>query len=199
MNKNHGNGHDKAGERQGPQTPLHRVVQQSAQSRHDRALSRALSQLRPDPRGIAGRQADHRHCADRQRPLPLQPASSRPRQPGARRHPRRRRHRHGIPDPSDPGNRKAPDRGARPQPRLSRPGRNPVRLSPRRRGADHRLRQDHAGLHDGGRDRQHARDRAVGRTDAERLAQGSAHRLRHRGVEGARGTGRPARSTTRSS
>ena len=65
---------------------------------------------------------------------------------------------------------KRPDRGARPQPRLSRPGRNPVRLSAGWRGADHRLRQDHAGLPDGGCDGQHAGHRAVGRTDAERLA-----------------------------
>ena len=42
----------------------------------------------------------------------------------------------------DPGDRQAADRGARPQPRLSRPGRGAVRLSARRRGADHRLRQD---------------------------------------------------------
>ena len=56
----------------------------------------------------------------------------------------------------------------------------------RRRGADHRLRQDHARLPDGGGDREYARDRAVGRPDAERLAQGRAHRLRHRGLEGAR-------------
>ena len=69
----------------------------------------------------------------------------------------RRRHRDGISDASDPGDRQAADRGARPQSRLSRPGRNPVRLSARRRGADHRLRQDHARLPDGGRHRQHCR------------------------------------------
>ena len=34
-----------------------------------------------------------------------------------------------FPGASDPGDRQAPDRGPRPQPRLSRPGRNPVRLS----------------------------------------------------------------------
>ena len=44
---------------------------------------------------------------------------------------------------------KRPDRRARPQPRLPRAGRGAVRLSARRRGADHRLRQDHAGLPDG--------------------------------------------------
>ena len=94
---------------------------------------------------------------------------------------------------------KAADRGPRPQPGLSRPGRNPVRLPARRRRADHRLRQDHAGLPDGGGDRQHACDRAFRRSDAERLAQWPAHRLRHRGLESARGAWPPARSTTRSS
>ncbi len=99
---------------------------------------------------------------------------------------RRRRHRDGIPDSSDPGNRQAADRGAGSQSGVSRPGRNPVRLSARRRGADHRLRQDDARLPDGGRDRQSSRDRAVRRTDAERLVQWRAHRLRHGGVEVAR-------------
>ena len=166
------------------------MVQRSDQSGHDRALSGALPQLRPDPAGTAVRQADHRHCADRQRPFAVQPPPSRTGTPGPRRHSRGRRHRDGVPDPSDPGDRQAADRGARPQPRLSRPGRNPVRLSARRRGADHRLRQDHAGLPDGGGDRQHARDRALGRADAQRLAPGRAHRLRHHGLESARADGR---------
>ena len=108
----------------------------------------------------------------------------------ARGHPRRRRHRLRISLPSDPGNRQAADRGARPQPRLSRPGRGAVRLSARRRRADDRLRQDHAGLHHGGGDGEHPGDRALRRADAERLVEGRARRLRHRGVEGARGTGR---------
>ena len=151
------------------------------------------------PRGVAVGQADHRHRPDRQRPVALQPPSPRAGRARARRHPRGRRHRDGIPGPSDPGDRQAPDRGARPQPRLSRPGRAAVRLSARRRGADHRLRQDHAGLPDGGGDRQHSGHRAVGRPDAERLAQGRAHRLRHHRLEGARDAGAPARSTTRSS
>jgi len=43
-------------------------------------------------------------------------------------------HRHGISDAPDPGNRQTPDRSPRPQPCLSRPGRNPVRLSARWRG-----------------------------------------------------------------
>ncbi len=106
---------------------------------------------------------------------------------------------HRVPGPSDPGDRQAADRRARPQPRLSRPGRGALRLSARRRGADHRLRQDHAGLHHGGGDGQHPGDRALRRADAERLVQGRAHRLRHDRVEGARATSPPARSTTTSS
>ena len=47
----------------------------------------------------------------------------------------RRRHRDGISDASDPGNRKTADCGIGPQPRLSRTGRNPVRLPAGRRGA----------------------------------------------------------------
>ena len=96
----------------------------------------------------------------------------------------------GIPDAPDPGDRQAPDCGARPQSRLSRAGRNPVRLSAGRRGADHGLRQDHPRLPDGGGDRQHAGDRALGRPDAERLARRRAHRLGHRGLEIARAAGR---------
>ena len=95
-----------------------------------------------------------------------------------------------VPGPSDPGNRQAADRGARPQPRLSRSGRGALRLSDRRRGADDRLRQDHARLPDGGGDGEHPGDRAVGRADAERLAQGRAHRVGHHRVEGARDAGR---------
>ena len=109
---------------------------------------------------------------------------------GARGHPRGRRHRDRISGASDPGNRQAPDRRARPQPRLPRAGRNPVRLSARRRGADHRLRQDHARLPDGGGHGQHSGHRAVRRAHAQRLAQGRAHRLRHHRLEGARAAGR---------
>ena len=58
---------------------------------------------------------------------------------------------------------KRPTAGARPQPRLPRAGRGALRLSARRRGADHRLRQDHARLPDGGGDGEHPGDRAVGR------------------------------------
>ena len=94
---------------------------------------------------------------------------------------------------------KRPTAGARPQPRLSRPGRDALRLSARRRGADHRLRQDHARAADGGGDRQHPGDRALRRADAERLVQGRAHRLGHDRLEGARAAGAAARSTSRAS
>ena len=162
------------------------MVRQSRESGHDGALSRALPQLRAHARGTAVRQADHRHRPDRLRSFTLQPASPRAREAGARRHHRGRRPLHGVPCPPDPGDRQAPDRGARPQPRLSRPGRDPLRLSARRRGADHRLRQDHAGLHHGGGHGEPARDRPLRRADAERLVARRADRLRHGGVEGAR-------------
>ena len=71
------------------QAALAAVVRQSRQSRHDGALSRALPQLRPHPRGAAVGQADHRHRPDRLRPLALQPPSPRTRQARARGHPRR--------------------------------------------------------------------------------------------------------------
>ena len=45
------------------------VVQRSRTSRHDRALPRALPELWVQPRGIAVRSSDHRHCADRLRPF----------------------------------------------------------------------------------------------------------------------------------
>ena len=99
---------------------------------------------------------------------------------------RGRRPRLRIPGASDPGDRQASDRGARPQPRLSRPCRGALRLSARRRRADDRLRQDHAGLHHGRGDGQHPGDRAVRRPDAERLVEGRALRLRHHRLEGAR-------------
>ena len=95
-----------------------------------------------------------------------------------------------ISGPSDPGDRQAADRGARPQSRLSRPRRDALRLFHRRRRADDRLRQDDAGLHHGGGDGQHPRHRALGRADAQRLASRRAHRLRHHRLEGARGTRR---------
>ena len=59
------------------------------------------------------------------------------------------------------------------------PGGDPARLSDRRRGADHRLRQDHAGADHGGLDRGHSGHRAVGRPDARRLARGRPGGLGH--------------------
>ena len=47
--------------------PVAGLVRQSGQSRHDGALSGALPQFRPDARGAAIRQADHRHRPDRAR------------------------------------------------------------------------------------------------------------------------------------
>ena len=129
---------------------------------------------------------------------PVQPPPSRARQARAR---RASRAAGGIAvrvsGPSDPGDRQAADRRARPQPRLSRPGRGALRLSARRRRADHRLRQDHAGLHHGGGDGQHAGDRPLRRADAQRLVHGRAHRLGHHRVEGARASSPRARSTTK--
>ena len=110
-----------------------------------------------------------------------------------------RRHSVRVSRASDPGDRQAADRLARPQPRLSRPGRGALRLPARRRRADHRLRQDHAGPADGGGHRQHPGDRAVGRADAQRLAQGQAHRLGHHRLGSAPAACRPARSTTTNS
>ena len=89
-------------------------------------------------------QADHRHRPDRLRSLALQPASSRSREAGARRDHRGGRRSVRVPGPSDPGDRQAADGGARPQPRLSRPRRDPDGLFHRRRRAHDRLRQDHA-------------------------------------------------------
>ena len=97
-----------------------------------------------------------------------------------------RRRRLRVPGPPDPGDRQAADGVARPQPRLSRPRRGALRLPPRRRRSAHRLRQDHPRLPDGRGDREPAGDRAERRPDAERLAPGRPHRLRHRGLEGAR-------------
>ena len=81
-----------------------------------------------------------------------------------------------------PGDGQAADSGAGPQPRLSRPGRDPARLSARRRRTDHGLRQDHAGLPHGRRDDGPAGDRAVRRADARRPLEGQARRFRRGGV-----------------
>ena len=107
--------------------------------------------------GAAVGQADHRHRPDRLRPLALQPPPSRARQARARRHHGGGRRRLRVPVPSDPGDRQAPDRLPRPQPRLLSPRRGALRLPARRRRAADRLRQDHAGLPDGGGDRRTSR------------------------------------------
>ena len=90
---------------------LARLVRRSRQRRHDRALSRALHELRLVARGAAVGQADHRHRADRQRPVAVQPPSSGARGARARRRARGRRHRAGVSGASDPGDRQAADRG----------------------------------------------------------------------------------------
>ena len=101
-----------------------------------------------------------------------------------------------IPRPSAPGDRQTSDRGARPQPRLSRPGRDPDGLFHRRRRAHHRLRQDDPRLHHGGGDGQHSRHRAFRRADEQRLASRRAHRLGHGRVAARAPISPKARSTT---
>src|SRR5436305_91366 len=54
---------------EGQDSALAALVGQSGKSRHDRALSRALHELRAHAEGAALRQADHRHRADRLGPL----------------------------------------------------------------------------------------------------------------------------------
>ena len=100
-------------------------------------------------------------------------------------HPRRRRHSDRVSPPPHPGDRQAADRRARPQPRLSRPGRGAARLPDRRRGAHHRLRQDDAGLSDGRGHGEHPGDRAFRRADAGRMVAGPARRLGHDHLGGA--------------
>ena len=153
---------------------------------HDGALSRALPQLRPDARRAAVRQAADRHRPDRLRPVALQP----PPLELAKRVRAGIEAAGGVPFefPCHP----IQETGKRPTAALDRnlaylvAGRGALRLSARRRGADHRLRQDHAGAADGGGHRQPSGDRAVGRADAQRLAPRRAHRFRHHRVEGAR-------------
>ena len=172
------------------QAALLALVRQSRQSRHDGAVHRALSQFRPHPGGVALGQAHHRHRPDRLRPFALQSPPYRTRQARPRRNPHGRRRSLRISGASDPGDGQAADRGARPQPRLSRPRRDSLRLFHRRRRADDRLRQDDAGLHHGRRDRQSARHRALGRPDEQRLASRRAHRFGHDRLEGPRRTRR---------
>ena len=63
-------------------------------------------------------------------------------------------------------------------------GGSAARLPARRRGADHRLRQDHAGLPDGRRHGEHPGHRAVRRADAGRLVAGPAVGFRHHRLGG---------------
>ena len=81
---------------------------------------------------------------------------------------------------------KRPTAGLDRNPRLHGASRSAFRLSDRRGGPDDRLRQDHPGVPDGRRDGQYPGHCAFRRTDAERMVQGSAHRLGHDRVEGAR-------------
>ena len=94
---------------------------------------------------------------------------------------------------------KRPTAVARPQSRLSRPRRDPLRLPARRRRPHHRLRQDDAGDVDGRGDGEHPGDRAQRRPDAQWMVQGPAHRLRHGGLERPRGARRRRASTTAAS
>ncbi len=155
------------------------MVRRPRARRHDRALCRALHELRVDARGTAVGPPRHRHRADGQRPGTVQPPPPRAGRADQGRHPRRGRHSDGIPRASA-GRAKPPaHRRARPQSRLPRAGGSAARLSAGRRGADDRMRQDHARMPDGRGHRRPARDRAVGRPDARRLARGQAGRLRH--------------------
>ncbi len=131
-------------------------------------------------------QADHRHRPDRLRSFALQPPSSRARQARARRDHGGRRSGVRVSGPPHTGDGQAADRGARPQSRLSRPRRGADGLFSRRRRADDRLRQDHSGLHHGGGDGQHSRDRALGRPDEQRLASRRAQPARARSSGSAR-------------
>ena len=161
------------------------LVRQLRQSGHDVAVPGAVSQFRADPGRAPIRAADHRHRPDRQRFVTLQPPSHGSGGPGQGGHPRRRRRRFGVPHPSDPRDRQAADRRARPQPRLSVAGGGAVRLSAGRGGADHRLRQDHAGLPDGCGHGRHPGHRAVRRADAGRALRRPAGGLGHHRLGGA--------------
>ena len=123
---------------------LEGLVRQPRQCRHDGALYRAHDEFRPVARRAAVGPADHRHRPDRLRHRAVQPPPYRAGPSRPRRHPRARRRALRVPDPSDPGNLQATDGEPRPQPAISLAGRDPLRLSARRRRADDRLRQDHA-------------------------------------------------------
>ena len=176
---------------QGQQAALAALVRQSGQPRHDGALSRALSQLRPHRR---------RSCA---------PAS---RSSASRRPARTSRPATAITSswPSACATASATPAASRssfPCHPIQETGKRPTAALDRNLAylslvevlygypldgvvLTDRLRQDHAGLHHGGGDREHPGDRALRRADAQRLVEGRARRLRHRGLEGARGAGR---------
>ena len=156
---------------------------------HDRALSRALSQLGLTQRRTAKRQADHRHRPDRQRPVAVQPPPLE----------LANRVRDGIRDaggiPLEFPMHPIQETGKRPTAALDRnlaylglsssctaicsmascSPRAATRPRPRRIMAA-------ATSHPG--------DRALGRADAQRLLEGRAGRLRHRGLVRAPAIGR---------
>ena len=163
------------------------LVRRHAQSRHDGALYRALPELRHDGRGAARGPADHRHRADRERPLAVQspPSPSWPSACATASATRAASRSSSL--PPDPGDRQAADGGARSQPRLSQPRRGAVRLPDRRRRADHGCDKTTPACLMGAATVDIPGDRALGRADARRLLQGRARGLRHGRVEGARG------------
>jgi hypothetical protein len=152
-------------------------VEQSRRPGHDCALPGEISQLRFDAPGAAVEASDHRHRADRVGPRAVQPAPSRARAAHTRRHTRRGRHPDRVSHPSAAGDREAADGDARSQSHLSLPGGMSARLPVRRRSADDRLRQDDARVPHGRRHGQPAGDRAVGRSDAERLVRRQTGRI----------------------
>ena len=130
------------------------------------------------PEDTLGAAADHRHRAERQRSHSLQP---RARGAGAARQgrrPRRRRRAAGISHASHVRELPPADRRDRPQSRLSRAGGDPARLSHRRGGADHGLRQDHA-FGDLAASPATSRPSSFRRADAGRLVRRRIGRLRH--------------------
>ena len=111
---------------------------------------------------------------------PVQRPFPRARRAGQARRLRGRRLPAGVPGVLDRREQPPADRDAVPQPRLDgRRGGDP-RQPDRRRRADDRLRQDHAGAADGRGVVRRAGDRALGRADAERQVPRQGHRLGHR-------------------
>ena len=161
------------------------LVSRSRRSRQHRPPHRALHELRDHPGGTPVGEPDHRHRPVRQRPLALQPGAPAAHGAGTGRDPGRGRGSSRVPRAPDPGDRKAPHRRPRPEPRLPRPRRGAARVSARRGGAHHRMRQDHPVAAHGRGHREHPRHRALGGADARRLVPGQARRLGHDRVGGA--------------